>query len=206
MLTSEDLNFQLARLHQLGLHSYLVKPIKRLELLGAISGLLSGVFPAQTHSLPGVRNPALAAERPLRILLAEDSPDNRLLIRAYFKNLPYALETAENGSIAIDKFKASPHDLVLMDMQMPVMDGLAATRALRQWEREQELARTPIIALTASALERDVEAELGGRMRRASEQTDQKAGPARRHQRGGRCGLGRPSDRDGGFNRTFADA
>ena len=160
MLTSEDLNFQLARLHQLGLHSYLVKPIKRLELLGAISGLLSGVLPAQTHSLPGVRNPALAAERPLRILLAEDSPDNRLLIRAYFKNLPYALETAENGSIALDKFKASPHDLVLMDMQMPVMDGLAATRALRQWEREQGLARTPIIALTASALERDVEQSL----------------------------------------------
>ena len=160
MLTSEDLNFQLARLHQLGLHSYLVKPIKRLELLGAISGLLSGVLPAQTHPLPGVRNPALAAERPLRILLAEDSPDNRLLIRAYFKNLPYALETAENGSIALDKFKASPHDLVLMDMQMPVMDGLAATRALRQWEREQGLARTPIIALTASALERDVEQSL----------------------------------------------
>jgi len=160
MLTSEDLDFQLARLHQLGLHSYLVKPIKRLELLGAISGLLSGVLPAQTRSLPDGRNPALGAERPLRILLAEDSPDNRLLIRAYFKNLPYALETAENGSIALDKFRASPHDLVLMDMQMPVMDGLAATRALRQWEREQRLPRTPIIALTASALERDVEQSL----------------------------------------------
>ena len=102
----------------------------------------------------------LAAERPLRILLAEDSPDNRLLIRAYFKNLPYALETAENGSIAVDKFKASPHDLVLMDVQMPVMDGLSATRAMRKWERDHRLAPTPILALTASALEEDVKRSL----------------------------------------------
>src|SRR6185437_13333553 len=104
-------------------------PVKRLELVDSIGKLLSGVAPVQRQPSPGALSPALAAERPLRILLAEDSPDNRLLIRAYFKNLPYALETAENGRIAIDKFKASPHDLILMDVQMPVMDGLTATRA-----------------------------------------------------------------------------
>ncbi len=61
-----------------------------------------------------------------------------------FKNLPYQLEVAENGLLAIDKFKASPHDLVLMDVRMPEMDGLTATRALRVWEHERGLARTPV--------------------------------------------------------------
>ena len=92
----------------------------------------------------------------MRILLAEDSPDNRLLIRAYFKNLPYALETAENGNIALDKFKASPHDLVLMDMQMPVMDGYTAARTIRAWEAKHHRPATPILALTASTLDDDI--------------------------------------------------
>ena len=80
-------------------------------------------------------------ERPLRIRLVEDSRDNRLLISAYFKSLPYELESAENGIIALDKFRASPHDLVLMDMQMPEMDGLAATHAIRHWGRRRGLVR-----------------------------------------------------------------
>ncbi len=160
MLTSEDLNFQLAHLREIGLGTYLIKPIKRVELLETIGRLLSGVDADPTQPKPKPLSPVPAAERPLRILLAEDSPDNRLLIRAYFKDLPYQLETAENGRIAIEQFKASPHDLVLMDVQMPVIDGLTATRALRQWEHEQGLAPTPIIALTASALEEDVQRSL----------------------------------------------
>ncbi|HYL58977.1 MAG TPA: response regulator [Candidatus Acidoferrales bacterium] len=160
MLTSEDLNFQLAHLHEIGLHTYLVKPIKRGELLTTIGRLLSDDEPVSAQSTLVASNHAPPDQRPLRILLAEDSPDNSMLIAAYFKGLPYELEVAENGLIVIEKFKAAPHDVVLMDVRMPKMDGLTATRALREWESEQGLAPTPIIALTASALEEDVKRSL----------------------------------------------
>ena len=93
----------------------------------------------------------------LRILLVEDSPDNRTITIAYLRETPYRVEIAENGAIAFEKFTAGHYDLVLMDRQMPVMDGLAATRAIREWEQANERPPTPIIALTASALKGDQE-------------------------------------------------
>jgi CheY-like chemotaxis protein len=101
-------------------------------------------------------NPQKIADRPLRILLADDSPDNRLLIRAYLKKTPYVLTEAENGQIAVERFLDGVYDLVLMDIQMPVLDGYSAIRAIRKHEREKGARRTPIIALTASALDEDV--------------------------------------------------
>ena len=95
------------------------------------------------------------AMSPLSILLAEDVSDNRLLIQAYLKRTPYRLDIAENGDIAYGKFKVGRYDLVLMDMQMPVLDGYDATRAIRQWEAEHHRPPTPIIALTAYALKED---------------------------------------------------
>jgi len=93
----------------------------------------------------------------LRILLVEDSPDNRTITVAYLRDTPYQVDIAENGAIALEKFTAGAYDLVLMDRQMPVMDGLAATRAIRQWEQAIDRPPTPIIALTASALKGDQE-------------------------------------------------
>ena len=93
----------------------------------------------------------------LRILLAEDSPDNCTIILAYLEHTPYVVEIAESGALACAMFKARQYDLVLMDRQMPVMDGLAATRAMRAWEAAHGRAATPIIALTASALKGDRE-------------------------------------------------
>ena len=69
--------------------------------------------------------------------MVEDTIDNRLLIRAYLKNTPYEVDEAENGEIAVSKFKAQAYSLVLMDVQMPVMDGYAATQAIRAWEQAQ---------------------------------------------------------------------
>ena len=105
---------------------------------------------------------APAAEvRPLRILLADDSTDNcEPDPEPISKTCRCEVEVAGDGLIAIDKFKASPHDVVLMDVRMPEMDGLTATRLLRQWEQERGMAPTPIIALTASALQEDVERSL----------------------------------------------
>ena len=72
-----------------------------------------------------------------RILLADDSEDNRLLIAAYLRNTPHQLETAENGLVAVEMFKHRRYDLVLLDLNMPVMGGYATAMAMRAWEREQ---------------------------------------------------------------------
>src|SRR4029450_3759796 len=93
----------------------------------------------------------------LHILLVEDSPDNRTITVAYLQGTPYQVEIAENGAIAYEKFTAGQYDRVLMDRQMPVMDGLTATRAIRAWEQSNHRPPTPIIALTASALKGDQE-------------------------------------------------
>ena len=97
------------------------------------------------------------ALRALHILLAEDSPDNCAIALAYLEDTPYRVEIAETGAIAFEKFKVGHYDLVLMDRQMPVMDGLTATRAIRAWEQANGRPPTPIVALTASALKGDRE-------------------------------------------------
>ena len=93
----------------------------------------------------------------LHILLVEDSPDNRTITVAYLQDTPYRVEIAENGAVACEKFTTGHYDLVLMDRQMPVMDGLTATRAIREWEQANHRPPTPIIALTAAALKGDQE-------------------------------------------------
>jgi CheY-like chemotaxis protein len=93
----------------------------------------------------------------LRILLAEDSADNCTIALAYLEDTPYRIDVAETGAIACELFMAGHYDLVLMDRQMPVMDGLTATRTIRAWERVHDRPPTPIIALTASALKGDRE-------------------------------------------------
>ena len=90
--------------------------------------------------------------KPLRILVADDSADNRMLISAFLKNTPYRIDEVENGALAVEHFVAHKYDLVLMDIQMPVMDGHAATRAIRDWERDNQRTPTPIVALSAAAL------------------------------------------------------
>ena len=98
-----------------------------------------------------------AALLPLRILLAEDSPDNCIIAIAYLEDTPYKIDIAETGAIACTMFASGIYDLVLMDRQMPVMDGLTATRKIRAWEQENHRNPVPILALTASALKGDRE-------------------------------------------------
>jgi signal transduction histidine kinase/DNA-binding NarL/FixJ family response regulator len=108
----------------------------------------------------GPRAMPAAALASLRILVVDDSEDNRLLVAAYLQDLPCRLEFAEDGRIALDKFYSGVYDLVLMDLQMPVLDGYEAIRRMRGWEEEKGRAITPIIALTASALEADLQRAL----------------------------------------------
>ena len=111
--------------------------------------------------------------RPLRVLLVEDSEDSQLLIHSYLKKTPYILECAENGQQGVDMFRAGKYDIVLMDTQMPVMDGMSSTRAIRAWELERGLKATPIVALTAHALRTDDPTQPRGRLRCPSGQASQ---------------------------------
>ena len=97
---------------------------------------------------------------PMRILLAEDSEDNALLIRSYLKASPHTVETVIDGEEAVEAFEAGAFDLILMDIQMPVMDGYAATQTIRDLERAQGRPRVPILALTAYAMKEDEERSL----------------------------------------------
>ena len=110
----------------------------------------------QVHSFP---QQISVAERK-RVLLVEDAEDNRLLIRAYLKKANIELEMAENGSEGVEKYKTGNFDIVLMDIQMPVMDGYQATKKIREWELSQNIPAIPIIAITASSLPGDRERSL----------------------------------------------
>ena len=160
MLTSENRAGDAARVRRLGLAVYLAKPIRRRDLMEAIQSALGAGsigLAVSDEPLEFVPEPRT---RPLRILVAEDSPDNLFLIQSYLKHSGWALETAENGRVAVEKFTAAPFDLVLMDMQMAEMDGYTATRLIRAWEREHTARPTPIIALTAYARREEREKSL----------------------------------------------
>jgi|GEM_PF-285684 len=164
MLTSDCLNAELKRVREWGIASYLVKPIRRDDLFRPIADTLKKERKENDESRVCTQGQAQTEQRlnlSLRILLAEDSPDNRLVISAYLRDTAHLVDAVENGEDAIDRFIAAarsgqPYDLVLMDMQMPVMDGYNAVRMIRKWEKERGLAPTPIVALTAAAFEHDV--------------------------------------------------
>lgn len=126
-----------------------------------------------TLDIPVVENPTIAPatqvpapllgekmQRPLRILLVDDNEDNILLLRVFFKDRKYTLDEAENGQVAVEKYQRQNYDLILMDMQMPVMDGYTAARAIR--EEQVRLSRSPlqIWALTAYAMKDEIDKTL----------------------------------------------
>jgi len=165
MLTSDDLNVRLPYLRKMGLMNHLIKPVRHSELFNLVNALLAPSLPAAVEEVdvqeysPPVEEPVETVETPveagirLRVLVVDDSADNRLLIDAFLKKAEFDLEQAENGEVALQKFINGKYDVILMDIQMPVMDGYTAARRIREWEQTHNLARTPIIALTASVLD-----------------------------------------------------
>ncbi len=89
----------------------------------------------------------------LRILLADDSADNRFLIRGYLRGTACLIDEVENGAAAVERFQSGEYDLILMDAEMPVMDGYSAVRAIRACEIERGVPPTPVLALTAHAFQ-----------------------------------------------------
>jgi PAS domain S-box-containing protein len=143
---AEIMGGQLGCVSELGKGStfYLALPFAtRSEIAIPESGSpdAAGIRPEKTGALEEIS----------RVLLAEDSEYNVLLVRAYLKNSGIELDVAENGKIAVEKVLSNRPDLVLMDLQMPVMDGLEATRVIREAEERTDVRPVPILALTADA-------------------------------------------------------
>jgi PAS domain S-box-containing protein len=157
MLSSEANPGDAARRVEAGLSGYAVKPVARTQLLRLVS---DATAVREYPRLPAAGNVGIEETEPVkpaRLLVAEDSPDNRLLVQVYLKGSPYHLTFAEDGKSAAEQFASSDFDLILMDVRMPVMDGLGATRAIRTLEGERGAAPVPIIALTANASSQDIE-------------------------------------------------
>jgi len=155
MLTSGDRPGDIAQCEEMGVAAYLLKPVKQSELFDAVM-MAMGVTTAEDEApaVPDQKRPTRT--RPLRILLAEDSLVNQKLAIGLLKRRGHAVVVANNGKEAVAALELQKFDLVIMDVQMPEMDGLEATIAIRAREK-QTGAHVPIIAMTAHAMKGDRE-------------------------------------------------
>src|SRR5262249_54266785 len=148
-----------SRCREMGVGAYVTKPIAPSDLLEAIqSARRAPLSPEPAAPEPP---PAAAAEAPaasgLRLLLAEDNPVNQRVAILTLRQMGHSVEVASNGREAVARFTASTFDLILMDVQMPEMSGLEATRAIRDLEQARGTGHIPIVALTAHAMKGDRE-------------------------------------------------
>jgi two-component system sensor histidine kinase/response regulator len=137
-----------------GIRELLVKPVSPSVLFDATMQAL-GPTVAETlgeAATPGAAGQAPAAAGGARILVVEDNEVNQLVARKILERAGFVVDVAENGEIAVRQVQEQCYDLVFMDMQMPVMDGIAATIAIRKFAPLEEL---PIVAMTANAMEQD---------------------------------------------------
>ena len=142
-------------LRHVGIVECLTKPVLAGDVLEALLRALGSGEPAARRTSPRSREtriPVAEADRP-RLLVVEDNPVNQLVALGILETLGYAADTADDGLEALEVWKRGSYAAVLMDVQMPRMDGYAATRALRELEEEHEHDRVPVIAMTAAAVE-----------------------------------------------------
>jgi len=174
MLTSVGFLLGSEELKEAGIATQLTKPVRSSELydclVAAITGSLEKQFPTPADRRDGN---VLAARLDVNILLAEDNPFNQHVAVSMLEMLGFNADTAADGREALDMLSRKTYDLILMDCQMPQLDGLEATRLIRQREQierpsgsmgDSEPTRIPIIAVTANALEGDREACLDAGM------------------------------------------
>jgi two-component system sensor histidine kinase/response regulator len=145
-----------ARCRELGVASYLTKPVRQSLLLEAILSMLAANDRPLDHPVIVTRHTINEGHRSLRILVAEDNAVNRLLVTALLGKRGHTILSVVNGREAVVAVTKDVFDIVLMDVQMPEMDGLEATAAIRKLEALTG-AHVPIIALTAHAMKGDRE-------------------------------------------------
>jgi len=167
LLTSADVKQCSARCQELGIRNYLTKPVKQVDLHDAIVRTLSlapekprasyALTPAEADDLPVLRQEHdYGASGQLRILLAEDNLTNQLLVTNLLKKRGHIVVPARSGKEALAAWAAEKFDLIVMDVQMPEMNGLEATAAIREAEKSNGF-HTPILALTAHSTDSDRE-------------------------------------------------
>jgi signal transduction histidine kinase/CheY-like chemotaxis protein/ligand-binding sensor domain-containing protein len=152
MLTADDYYASVRRCREMGIAAYVLKPVTPSELLTAIRQALSPVAAE-------VRQPSKdekLSSRQLQILLAEDNPVNQHLAVRMLEKMGHLVALAQTGKEALDTLRTGKFDLVLMDLQMPEMDGFAATREIRKAEQGGQ-DHLPVIAMTAHAMKGDRE-------------------------------------------------
>ena len=162
MLTSDGRPEAIQRRDELGISASLIKPIKQSELFDAMVRAL-GVSCAEDQSRAEELFANAPPIPPLRILLAEDNPVNQKLAIGILQRQGHSITVADNGRQAVDRLQNESFDVVLMDIQMPEMDGLEATRAIRESD-SHSVRRVPIVAMTAHAMKGDRERCLGAGM------------------------------------------
>jgi two-component system, sensor histidine kinase and response regulator len=158
MLTSMGNRGDAGRLESMGCAGYLLKPIKQGQLYEAIEMVLSKQVPKAVEPRQKMLTRHTLAEQKrqsTRILLVEDNPINQKLAVTILRKAGYSVDVAENGIQAVETLKVKSYPLVLMDVQMPEMDGLEATKHIR--DQESGKRHTPIIAMTAHAMKGDKE-------------------------------------------------
>lgn len=159
-------------LQKSGISALLNKPVKQSQLFNSISRVMG--FDQHISRITKNRFTVSTAikgkkSEPLNILLVEDNIFNQKVVVRNLQRFGHAVDVAENGKIAVEKFKSSSYDLILMDVQMPEMDGYEATQIIRSMEKEirEQKGReiyTPIIAMTANAMKEDEEKSLNAGM------------------------------------------
>ncbi len=156
MLSSADGAGEVARCRELGIAVFLRKPVKQSELLNAVLKALGGLAaePETTPAPPGVT--AAGTPSSLRVLIAEDNEFNQDIVASLLKKRGHMAVIAGNGKAALAAWESEPFDLILMDVQMPDLDGFAATQSIRAKETAKG-GHVPIIALTAHAMKGDRE-------------------------------------------------
>jgi PAS domain S-box-containing protein len=163
MMTAAGLRGDAQRCRELGVSGYLIKPVEAPTLLQTLRSTAQNSRPDAGRLVTG--HSLKLAERKLRILLAEDNAVNRTVARRMLTRAGHEVETAEDGAQAAALSAAQAFDLILMDVQMPGMDGFSATARIREREREGG-GRVPIVALTAHAVagyrEKCIEAGMDG--------------------------------------------
>ena len=155
MLSSSAMRGDAQRCREAGITAYFSKPISAEELQSAIALLLAGQGSAAPQRQPINRHSLRERQRPLDILLVEDHPINQKLACGLLAKWGHRITLAADGQEALAHFAEHRFDLILMDLQMPVMGGLEATRRIRESELQQQLSPTPIIAMTAAAMDGD---------------------------------------------------
>ncbi len=148
LLTSHGDQPASSEYHPAGISSCLFKPLRRQALLDCL-------VDAVGRARPEPASPRSAAHANVRILVAEDHLVNQKVAQLALRRMGFSVTLVGNGRDALDAARAGGHDVIFMDCQMPEMDGFVATRAIRQHEVESGVRRTPIIAMTAGAVQAD---------------------------------------------------